>query len=127
MAPLSPELWVELDHVQLAMPPGAEDIARQFYVDLLRMIEVPKPAALAGRGGIWLRTGKVELHLGVETDFRPARKAHPALAVRDLAAIAQQLTQSGVKVVWDDSLPGRARFHADDCFGNRLEFVQIAA
>jgi hypothetical protein len=126
MAPLSPELWVELDHVQLAMPPGTEDIARQFYVDLLGMIEVPKPAALASRGGIWLRTGKVELHLGVETDFRPARKAHPALTVKDLVAVAQELTQNGVKVVWDDTLPDRTRFHADDCFGNRLEFIQIA-
>jgi len=127
MAPLSPELWIELDHVQLAMPLGAEDMARQFYVGLLGMIEVPKPAALAGRGGIWLRTGKVELHLGVEVDFRPARKAHPAIAVRDLVAVAQELTQNGVKVIWDDSIPGRGRFHANDCFGNRLEFVQFAA
>jgi hypothetical protein len=125
MAPLSPELWVELDHVQLAMPPGAEDIARGFYVGLLGMIEIPKPAALASRGGLWLRTGKVELHLGVEGDFRPARKAHPAITVKDIAAVAQQLTQNGVKVILDDSLPERARFYADDCFGNRLEFIQL--
>jgi hypothetical protein len=127
MAPLSPELWVELDHVQLAMPPGAEDIARQFYIGLLGMIEVPKPAALANRGGLWLRTGKVELHLGVETDFRPARKAHPGITVRDLSAVAQQLMQNGVVVTWGDALPERTRFYANDCFGNRLEFIQIAA
>jgi catechol 2,3-dioxygenase-like lactoylglutathione lyase family enzyme len=126
MAPLSPEIWVELDHVQLAMPPAAEDTARQFYVGLLGMTEVSKPAVLASRGGIWLRAGKVELHLGVEKDFRPARKAHPAITVRDLAAIAQQLTQNGVSVVWDDALPDRTRFYANDCFENRLEFIQIA-
>jgi hypothetical protein len=126
MMPLSPDLWVELDHVQLAMPPDTEEIARQFYVGLLGMIEVPKPAALASRGGIWLRTGKVELHLGVQTDFRPARKAHPAITVKDLAAVARQLTQNGVRVLWDDALPERTRFYADDCFGNRLEFIQIA-
>jgi catechol 2,3-dioxygenase-like lactoylglutathione lyase family enzyme len=127
MAPLSPNLWVELDHVQLAMPSGAEEIARRFYVDLLGMVEVSKPAALASRGGIWLRTGKVELHLGVETDFRPARKAHPAIMAKDLAAVARELTQSGVRVVWDDALPERTRFYTNDFFGNRLEFIQIAA
>ena len=75
-------------HVQLAIPPGTEDQARSFYVDVLGMTEVQKPSVLAARGGLWIRADKLEIHLGVETDFRPARKAHPGILVADLDALA---------------------------------------
>ena len=78
----------KLDHVQLAIPPGAEDLCRSFYVDLLGMSEVPKPPVLAARGGLWLASGPVRIHLGVEPDFRPARKAHPAVAVTDIEGLS---------------------------------------
>ncbi|MEJ7722438.1 MAG: GntR family transcriptional regulator [Ilumatobacteraceae bacterium] len=76
--------WLRVDHVQLAMPVGGEADARRFYTDVLGLAEVPKPAALAARGGCWFESGEVRVHLGVEDDFHPARKAHPALVVRDL-------------------------------------------
>lgn len=112
-----------VDHVQLAMPPGGEDEARRFYADLLGFDELAKPAALAKRGGAWFRSGAVELHLGVEEEFRPARKAHPGLTVDDLDGLADRLGTAGVTVQWDDLLPGRRRFYAADPFGNRLEFL----
>ncbi len=78
---------VGLDHVQLAMPPGQEDLARRFYAGVLGLTEVPKPAALAGRGGCWFVGPSIHLHLGVEAEFRPATKAHPALLVADISAL----------------------------------------
>ena len=88
-------LITKLDHVQLAIPPGSEDRCRPFYVGLLGMTEVKKPDILAKRGGLWLRSGPVEIHLGVEADFRPARKAHPALRVSDLDGLAERLAGAG--------------------------------
>lgn len=79
---------VAIDHVQLSMPPGGEEVARTFYAEMLGMTEVPKPAALAKRGGVWFANGAVRIHLGVEADFRPARKAHPALRVNRLDDLA---------------------------------------
>jgi len=114
---------LRIDHVQLAIPRGAEDLCRRFYVDLLGMEERPKPPALAGRGGLWLRSGDVELHLGVEDDFRPARKAHPALAVIDLDRVAHHLAEAGHAPVWDDAIPDR-RFYVSDPVGNRIEFIE---
>jgi catechol 2,3-dioxygenase-like lactoylglutathione lyase family enzyme len=105
-------------HVQLAMPPGAEERARAFYGGALGMREVAKPAALAARGGAWFRAGELELHLGVERDFRPARQAHPGIVVDDLDGLAARLRAAGA------DLPGHRRFYVDDCFGNRLEFLQ---
>jgi catechol 2,3-dioxygenase-like lactoylglutathione lyase family enzyme len=112
-----------LDHVQVAVPPGSEPQCRAFYVDVLGMQELAKPAVLVARGGLWLRSGPVELHLGVETDFRPARKAHPAIRIRDLDALAARLAAAGHDVTWDDRIVGTRRFFTHDPLGNRLEFI----
>lgn len=111
-----------LDHVQIAIPRGGEDEVRRFYVDLLGLREMPKPAALRERGGCWLAGPGMALHFGVEEDFRPARKAHVALLVDDLDALRARLEASGV-VVTDDGPIGVHRFHIADPFGNRLELV----
>jgi len=116
----------KLDHVQLAIPPGSEDRLRPFYVDLLGMTEVKKPDILAKRGGLWLRSGPVEIHLGVEADFRPARKAHPGLRVNDLDDLAKRLAGAGYEPKWDSDLPHIRRFHVSDPVGNRLEIIQEA-
>ena len=100
-----------IDHVQLAMPAGQEDLARRFYVDALGFAEIPKPPELAKRGGVWFAQGAVQLHLGVEADFRPARKAHPGLLVRDLGAMLERLRAHGVDAVIDNALEGYARLH----------------
>lgn len=113
-----------IDHVQLAMPEGGEAAARAFYSDLLGLPEVPKPAPLAARGGCWFERDAVRLHLGVEQDFRPARKAHPALLVDDLAALTARLARAGVPVRPDHELAGVERCHVDDPFGNRIELIQ---
>ncbi len=120
----SPALLAGIDHVQLAIPAGAEEACRAFWVGTLGLQEVPKPPVLAARGGCWFRAAGVEVHLGVESDFRPARKAHPGLRVHDLTALAERLLAHGHEVAWDDDLPGFARFYADDPVGNRLEFLQ---
>lgn len=112
-----------LDHVQLAAPEGCESAARAYYSDLLGLTEVPKPPALAGRGGVWFQAGAQGIHIGVESSFAPARKAHPALIVRNLDALAARLTAAGVEVTWDADLPGYRRFYAHDPWGNRLEFL----
>ncbi|MBI2780457.1 MAG: glyoxalase [Chloroflexi bacterium] len=116
-----------LDHVQIAMPAGGEDAARAFYGALLGLEEVPKPAALAARGGCWFM-GKgaaagVAIHLGVEADFRPASKAHVALLVDDLAGLRATFEAAGVTLADDPAEIGVRRFHAFDPFGNRLELV----
>jgi catechol 2,3-dioxygenase-like lactoylglutathione lyase family enzyme len=113
-----------LHHVQLAVPAGSEDACRAFYVDVLGMLEVAKPPVLAARGGLWVRADGLELHLGVEEDFRPARKAHPGIRVQGLDALAAALTAAGTAVRWDDDFPGHRRFYADDPVGNRLEFIE---
>ncbi|MEI5099479.1 VOC family protein [Streptomyces sp. PmtG] len=113
-----------LDHVQLAAPPGSEPELRAFYVGVLGMTEVPKPVALAGRGGCWFQAGAVRLHLGVEVGFRPARKAHPGLRVVGIDACAVRLAAGGAPVVWDSGLPGHRRFYTEDPVGNRLELLE---
>ncbi|MFH9243260.1 VOC family protein [Streptomyces anulatus] len=115
-----------VDHVQLAAPPGTEDALRAFYVDALGMTEIPKPPVLAARGGCWFASGPVQLHLGVEEDFHPAKKAHPGLRVTGIEAYAARLETHGVRVEWDGALPGR-RFYAHDPVGNRLEFLEPEA
>ena len=116
-------------HVQLVMPAGREDDARGFYGAILGLAEVEKPEPLRARGGCWFRSadGNVEVHLGVEQDFRPARKAHPAFLVGELEALRFRLAESGTEVVDDVQLEGHRRFHAFDPFGNRLEFLQRIA
>jgi catechol 2,3-dioxygenase-like lactoylglutathione lyase family enzyme len=112
-----------IDHVQPAMPAGEEDRARAFYVGLLGMAELRKPPELAKRGGCWFGSGSVQLHLGVETDFRPAKKAHPALRCADYDALVARLRAAGVKVTDDASIPGVRRCHIADSFGNRIELI----
>lgn len=116
-----------IDHVQLAMPAGGEVEARAFYGDLLGLPEQPKPRRLARRGGCWFESGTVKIHLGVEVDFRPAKKAHPALLVTDLAAMVRHLTAAGVAVVDDEPLDGHHRVYVSDPFGNRLELLEPSA
>jgi len=113
-----------IDHVQLAMPSGAEDRARTFYASVLGMTEVPKPAELAKRGGCWFESGVVQLHLGVEAEFRPARKAHPALRCVDYDGLVSRIREAGVEIKDDDSIPGVRRCHIFDPFGNRIELIQ---
>jgi catechol 2,3-dioxygenase-like lactoylglutathione lyase family enzyme len=116
----------ELDHVQLAAPPGSEDRLRAYYVNTLGMTEIPKPPVLAARGGCWFQAGPVQLHLGIEKDFRPAAKAHPGLRVTDIEAYAARLESHGADVTWDENLPGHKRFYSEDPVGNRLEFLEPA-
>lgn len=115
---------MRLDHVQVSCPPGSDEAMREFYVGVLGMVEEPKPPLLAGRGGCWFRGGEAVIHTGVEADFRPARKAHPALVVDDLQALAASLAAAGHEVRWDESIQGVRRLHTDDPVGNRLELVQ---
>jgi catechol 2,3-dioxygenase-like lactoylglutathione lyase family enzyme len=113
-----------IDHVQLAMPAGREDDARRFYSGLLGRPERTKPPALAARGGTWFESASVKIHLGVEADFRPARKAHPALLVRDLRALVAVLLTGGHAVTEDGPVEGRDRGYVDDPFGNRIELIE---
>jgi catechol 2,3-dioxygenase-like lactoylglutathione lyase family enzyme len=116
---------VGYDHVQVAIPSGAEDAAREYYGGLLEMVELPKPAPLAARGGCWFTAGNAVLHLGVEADFQAARKAHPAFLVENLDALDGTLRAAGFETTRaDNELPGVRRFHTFDPFGNRLEFQQ---
>jgi len=113
-----------LHHVQLAMPAGGEDEARAFYGALLGLAEVAKPENLARRGGCWFENGGLRVHLGVEKDFRPARKAHPAFSVDDLALLKRKIVAAGREVVSDEPLEGFERFYVHDPFGNRIELMQ---
>src|SRR5580698_1096225 len=121
---MSDASFIAIDHVQLAMPAGEEEKARGFYKSLLGMNEVSKPAELATRGGCWFESGGVQLHLGVESDFRPAKKAHPALRCRDYAALVRRLRDAGVELSEPDDIPGVRRCHVHDPFGNRLELIE---
>lgn len=117
-----------LDHVQLAAPPGCEEAARRFFGVLLGMPELPKPAPMRASGGAWFGAGERELHVGVEQDFAPARKAHVGLAAPEgeLDALAARLTEAGHPVQWDDRYPGRRRFYTPDPWGNRIEIIAAA-
>ena len=114
---------MRIHHVQVSCPPGGEDAARRFYRDVLGMPEVPKPPVLAARGGCWFRGDGVELHVGVEEDFRPAGKAHPAFAVDDIDALAAKVEAGGFPLAWDESIPALRRFHTVDGNGNRVELL----
>ena len=116
---------VGIHHVQIAIPRGGEDRAREFWGDLVGMSETPKPLSLAARGGCWFTSGSAELHLGVEEPFAPARKAHPAFLVMDLDALEAALAAAGHATERaDGQVPGVRRFHTYDPFGNRVEFQQ---
>jgi catechol 2,3-dioxygenase-like lactoylglutathione lyase family enzyme len=129
---------MRLHHVQVACPPGGEDASRRFYADALGLVEVPKPTALAGRGGCWFRAydehGAVtaEIHVGVEEPFAPARKAHPALVLDDVAALddlAARLRDTGHPVDETErtTFPGHLRLHTADPHGNRVEVLSPSA
>src|SRR5262252_3684231 len=115
---------IQLDHVQLAMPAGAEELARKFYEGALGIPEVPKPPHRAKRGGCWFERDTLKIHLGVEADFRPARKAHPALLVEDLEGLIVRLKEHKVKVIDDEPLEGYLRVYVADPFGNRIELME---
>jgi catechol 2,3-dioxygenase-like lactoylglutathione lyase family enzyme len=115
---------VALHHVQLAMPVDGEDKARDFYARALGLTEVAKPVNLRKRGGCWFEAGSVRIHLGVEPGFRPAKKAHPAFEVEDLAGLARRLAQAGYPTRPDEPLPGFNRLYVDDPFGNRIELLE---
>jgi len=116
---------LSIDHVQIAMPAGSEERARAFYMKILGFTEIPKPAELAKRGGVWLQSENVQLHLGIEPNFHPARKAHPAFIVYDLNSFIAKAESAGFKT--DTSQPpldGFKRAHIFDPFGNRIELME---
>jgi len=113
--------WIGIDHVQLAIPVGGEGEARAFYVGVLGLSEVPKPAGLAARGGAWFESGAVKIHVGPEEPFVPARKGHPALTVRGLVSF---VARTGLDAKWNDEIEGVTRCHIDDPFGNRIELIE---
>jgi catechol 2,3-dioxygenase-like lactoylglutathione lyase family enzyme len=114
----------QIHQIQLAMPHGQEEKARAFYIGVLGFQELAKPSNLAKRGGIWLRANSIEVHLGVEADFRPAKKAHPAFLVENLATLEKSCADAGYAVTRDEPLAGYDRIYVSDPFGNRLEFLQ---
>ena len=116
-----------LDHVQLAMPAGGEERARAFYHGVLGIPEIPKPPDLARRGGCWFERGELKVHLGVEPEFRPARKAHPGFIVSDLAALVARFRSAGYPLTEDGSVAGCVRVFVDDPFGNRIELIEPIA
>jgi catechol 2,3-dioxygenase-like lactoylglutathione lyase family enzyme len=115
--------FATIHHVQLAMPAGQEQNARRFYSELLGMTEIPKPPELAKRGGCWFASGSVQIHLGIDPDFHPAQKAHPAFVCRDYDLLVTRLRTAGVQVKEDENSPGVRRCHISDPFGNRIELI----
>jgi catechol 2,3-dioxygenase-like lactoylglutathione lyase family enzyme len=113
-----------LHHVQLAMPPGEEEAAVRFYGEVLGLTQVDRPPELAPRGGVWFREPELEVHLGVEEQFTPAYKAHPAFLVSDIGALRERIEAAGYRVTDDVPLQGFKRCHVRDPFGNRLELVE---
>ena len=113
-----------IDHVQLAIPHGGEDAARRFFVEAMGMEEVPKPGHLAVSGGCWFASGAASIHCGVERDFTPATRAHPALLVDDLPALVTRLEQNGVPFTPGKPLEGYRRGDILDPFGNRIELME---
>ena len=114
-----------IDHVQVAAPAGGEDDARRFYGAILGMAEIAKPHEMAVRGGVWFQCGPQQLHVGIETDFRPAKKAHPGFIVAGLDDLVDALELAGYPVRRTEALPGRRRLFVDDPFGNRLELIEL--
>jgi catechol 2,3-dioxygenase-like lactoylglutathione lyase family enzyme len=118
---------IALDHIQLAAPPDCERAAREFYSDILGFDELEKPEPLRRRGGCWFCCGSHQVHIGVEENFRPAKKAHPAFSLSNLAALRTKLLERGYEVIDDADLVGVRRFYTSDPWGNRIEFVEAGA
>ncbi|MFS0671826.1 VOC family protein [Ornithinibacillus sp. 179-J 7C1 HS] len=116
--------YEQLDHIQLAAPKGGEEKARAFYHGILGFTEVEKPENLRSRGGVWFSNGEVDIHIGIEEPFHPARKAHPAIRVKNIEAMKKYLDEKDTEYIVDNNLPGANRFYLHDPFGNRLEFLQ---
>ncbi|MEQ1724483.1 MAG: glyoxalase [Sphingopyxis sp.] len=112
-----------IDHVQTAIPVGGEAVARGFYGVLIGLAEIPKPTDMAARGGCWFAVGDLQLHLGVEEGFIPAKKAHVALCTDALGVLRERLNVAGHSTTDDTPVNGRERFFAQDPFGNRVEFI----
>ena len=117
-------MTIGLDHIQIAVPKGSEDTCRAFWHDVIGLDELEKPQALRARGGVWFALAGAELHLGVQTPFDPARKAHPGFRVTNIQGLAERLSAAGHITNWDDNIKGRLRFFSEDPFGNRLEFLE---
>lgn len=113
-----------IDHVQVAIPPGADEAARAFYSGVLGLAEIPKPAPLNASGGAWFLTGATQLHIGGQVGFVPARKAHPAFVVEDFEAYCALLRERGVAVREEVEVAGRRRAGIEDPFGNRIELIE---
>jgi catechol 2,3-dioxygenase-like lactoylglutathione lyase family enzyme len=122
---VGPVRAITLDHVQVAAPEGCEEQARHFYGELLGLAEIPKPEPLRPRGGVWFGVGDRQLHIGVDPDFSPARKAHPAfrLTPAELQPLARRIAEAGWPVRWDTELPDVHRFFCEDPWGNRVELL----
>lgn len=117
--------FLEIDHIQLAAPKGCEEDARTFYGKILGLTEIPKPENLAKRGGCWFQFGKQEIHIGVQEDFIPAKKAHPGLIVKNLNELRAHLITFGIEIKSEPPIAGRERFFVADPFGNRIEFLEF--
>lgn len=116
-------MLTRIDHIQLAMPHDKEAQADAFYCYVLGLEKVEKPEALRKNGGVWFGSEAIQIHLGVDPDFKPARKAHPAFRVVDIDALATKLLAANFPVKWDNRLPNTRRFYCDDPYGNRIEFM----
>ncbi|WP_413300635.1 VOC family protein [Bacillus sp. 1P10SD] len=114
----------KIDHIQLAAPNGCEEAARNFFGEILGLMEVEKPEELKKRGGVWFEFGTFQLHIGVEDPFSPAKKAHPAFVVENIEELKKHLNKYEIPFQEDDHLPGASRIHVNDPFGNRLEFLE---
>lgn len=114
-----------IDHIQIAAPPGSEDLARLFYGELLGMEEIPKPTNLKARGGCWFQCGLQEVHIGIQQDFLPAKKAHPGFTVNALEDLKLQLQNADFIINEEEPIGGRSRFFTHDPFGNRIEFLSF--
>jgi catechol 2,3-dioxygenase-like lactoylglutathione lyase family enzyme len=114
----------KIDHVQLAAPKGCESAARDFFGGILGLLEIEKPLELKSRGGVWFELNDFQIHIGVEENFVPAKKAHPAFEVENLDDLKTILTQNKVSYTEDNNIPGAKRIHIMDPFGNRLEFLE---
>ncbi|TFJ93248.1 VOC family protein [Lentibacillus salicampi] len=117
-------IYKVIDHVQLAAPENSEETAREFYSGILGFTEIDKPASLKKNGGVWFQAGGIQVHIGIEYPFVPARKAHPAFRVGNMADLKTYLGEKGAEYREDDRLPGAKRFYMTDPFGNRLEFLE---
>ncbi|QUW20559.1 VOC family protein [Sporosarcina sp. Marseille-Q4063] len=114
-----------IDHIQIAAPKGSEDEARAFYGEILGMEEILKPENLQGRGGCWFKVGAVEVHIGIQPDFMPAKKAHPGFTVNALEQLRERLQEAGYPISEEPPIEGRSRFFTHDPFGNRIEFLEL--